>query len=152
MIRRFAVVEGDTITAVVIAQAWPGAVDITDAVPRPSRGWRRVADAWVPPVQPPSATLTRARRSTVFDRLTPAEYHRWRRAAVIAEASDSPSANLRVALYGFDLFFRGNLLVDVTRQEVVTLAQALIALKVLPNAQRAQDVFAPDAADEGVSG
>lgn len=45
----FAIIESGVVSNVVLADAYPGAVDVTDVVPRPSIGWLFGVDGFAPP-------------------------------------------------------------------------------------------------------
>lgn len=50
MLRVFAIIEGGIVANVIVADAWPNAIDVTDANPRPGPGWTYDGEAFAPPV------------------------------------------------------------------------------------------------------
>ena len=76
MSRILAIIEGGIVANVIIADAWPGGIDVTDLTPRPGPGWTYDGTAFTPPaiVAPapqPVATTPRMSHFGFLSRLTP---------------------------------------------------------------------------------
>ena len=49
MSRALAIIEGGIVANVIVADAWPNAIDVTDLVPRPGPGWSFYGETFAPP-------------------------------------------------------------------------------------------------------
>jgi hypothetical protein len=49
MSRTIAIIEGNTVANVIVADEWPGGTDVTDLTPRPGPGWTYDGLAFAPP-------------------------------------------------------------------------------------------------------
>ena len=49
--RTLAIIENGIVANVIIADAWPNAVDVTDLTPRPGPGWTYDGQSFAPPAQ-----------------------------------------------------------------------------------------------------
>ena len=50
MSRVFAIIEGGIVANVILADAWPNGIDVTDLDPRPAPGWTYDGETFAPPV------------------------------------------------------------------------------------------------------
>lgn len=77
MSRTLAIIEDGIVANVILADAWPGGIDVTDLVPRPGPGWTFDGETFAPPVvvaPPPPVVVTHTPRMSHFgflSRLTP---------------------------------------------------------------------------------
>ena len=87
MSRAFATIGGGRVANVILADEWPGAIDVTDLTPRPGPGWTYDGEAFAPPapVAPVIATTPRITHFGFLSRLTPQE-----RTAVRAATAGDP--------------------------------------------------------------
>lgn len=88
--RTFAIIEDSVVSNVIVAPAWTGAIDVTDAEPRPAPGWTFDGESFHPPVSAVVPTPPGARKITnlAFDlRFTPEE-----RVAIEMASLDDPGA------------------------------------------------------------
>lgn len=133
--RDLAIINDGIVTNVIISDAWPGAIDVTDTDPRPGPGWRYDGVAFAPPDYSPPAPVAESRIITnlAFDlRFTAAE-----RVAVEMASLDDPSADMgarqqaayiRVSLQRADKASWVDLDAEVTRTSVQQFeARGLIA-------------------------
>lgn len=51
MPRTLAIIEAGVVANVILADAWPNAIDVTDLTPRPGPGWSYDGQAFAPPAQ-----------------------------------------------------------------------------------------------------
>lgn len=60
MPRAIAIIENGLVANVIVAESWPGGIDVTDIVPRPGPGWVYDGQSFAPPaVQPePEVRMT----------------------------------------------------------------------------------------------
>lgn len=121
-----------------------GWVDVTDHQPPVGIGWTYTNGVFSAPPEP-VITLTKAERVSVLRRFTPTELHAWRRAVVRAEATNTPAAADRQLCYGWHLWIEQPEVAEMENADIVQLATWLVQHGVLANAQRAKDVFAPEA-------
>lgn len=142
MSRRIAVIEAGRVTNIIVADSWPGGVDITEAHQRPDIGWHyRDGEFFAPEPQPepdsPTLTTTLMTHLAFLSRLTIAEH-------VAIEEAMPTSALLRVAKQRFDAARDIDVAAEDTRQFVMLLAQsgfitesrATDMLQPIPLAQR----------------
>lgn len=56
----FAIIESGTVRNVILADAWPNGIDVTDLTPRPGPGWTYDGEAFTPPApdEPPAPITT----------------------------------------------------------------------------------------------
>lgn len=117
-----------------------GQLDVTN-VPA-GVGWAVVSGVPIEPPAVPPPPQTVVARSVIYARMTAVEIHAWRRAVVRAEATNSPVAADRDALYAW---YRFNALpddaVDLTKSEVTGLKAIWMALGM--TAARADAILAP---------
>ena len=87
MSRDIALIENGTVVNVIVADSWPGGIDITDLTPRPGPGWTYDGEAFAAPepVAPVIATTPRITHFGFLSRLTPQE-----RAAVRSATANDP--------------------------------------------------------------
>ena len=87
MSRTFAIIESGIVKNCIIADEWPGAVDVSGMTPRPAAGWTYDGEAFAPPapVAPVIATTPRITHFGFLSRLTPQE-----RTAVRAATAGDP--------------------------------------------------------------
>lgn len=57
MSRAFATIEGGKVANVILADEWPGAIDVTDLTPRPGPGWAYDGSVFSPPAPAPAPSL-----------------------------------------------------------------------------------------------
>lgn len=53
MSRTFAIVHDGVVVNAIVAESWPGGIDITDVDPRPAPGWTYDGVNWSRPVEVP---------------------------------------------------------------------------------------------------
>lgn len=51
----FAIIENGIVANVIVANAWPNGIDVTDATPRPGPGWAYDGTTFTPPADPQPA-------------------------------------------------------------------------------------------------
>lgn len=74
MSRVFAIIENGVVSNVILAEAWPDGIDITDVVPRPGPGWSYDGQTFTPPPTSPPAPVSRHITRLAFrQRFTQAE-------------------------------------------------------------------------------
>ena len=134
MSRNFAIIENGIVRNVILADAWPGAIDVTDANPRPGPGWTFDGQAFAPPapVAPVVPTTTKMTHLGFLDRMLPDEWARF-------ESFLANSAEARFAKAKFDIARD----VDVSRADVQTFAYTLRAVGVLLTDERVTALLAP---------
>lgn len=93
-----AIVENGIVTNVILADSWPGGIDVTNTVPRPGPGWLYDGSTFSPP---PPVMVTDIARADLLGRMTAIELHTWRRAAQRAMDTNAPVAADRNALYAW---------------------------------------------------
>lgn len=133
MSRTIAIIEGNTVANVIVADSWPGGIDVTDLVPRPGAGWTYDGLTFAPPapVDPVIATTPRMTHLAFLERMTAEEYGRF-------EALLASSVEARFAKAKFDIAQD----VVVTRADVVTFAHTLRAVGVLLSDERVAALLA----------
>lgn len=144
MTKRIAFVSAGVITNIAVfgSDFVPslGQVDVTN-IPA-GIGWAVVNGVPVAPAPPAPAPQTVVARSAIYERMSAAEIHAWRRAVVRAEATNTPAAADRNACYAWHRF---NALpddaVDLTKSEVTGLKAIWMALGM--SAARADVILAP---------
>jgi len=68
MSRAFALIENGTVHNVILADAWPDGIDVTDTSPRPGPGWTYSGTTFAPPAYvPPVDTFPRYITRLAFD-------------------------------------------------------------------------------------
>ena len=87
MSRAFATIESGRVANVILADEWPGAIDVTDLTPRPGPGWTYDGEAFAAPepAAPVIATTPRITHFGFLSRLTPQE-----RTAVRSATANDP--------------------------------------------------------------
>lgn len=116
MSRVFAIIESGTVVNVIIADSWPGGIDVTDLVPRPGPGWTHDGQAFAPPAPAVPATTPRMTHYGFLSRLTLAEH-------VGIEEAMPASSLLRVAKQRFDAADHVDVSLTETKQFVGLMAQ-----------------------------
>jgi hypothetical protein len=134
MSRALAIIEGGIVANVIVADSWPGGIDITDLTPRPGPGWTYDGQSFAPPAPsvPVVQTTTKMTHLGFLDRMQPDEWARF-------EGLLSQSAEARFAKAKFDVARD----VDVARADVQTFAQTLRAVGVLLTDERVTALLAP---------
>lgn len=132
--RTLAIIEGGIVANVILADAWPGAIDVTDLAPRPGPGWTYDGQSFAPPApsEPVVQTTTKMTHLGFIDRMLPDEWARF-------EGLLSQSAEARFAKAKFDVARD----VDVARADVQTFAYTLRAVGVLLSDERVAALLAP---------
>lgn len=78
MSRIFALIENNIVGNVILADEWPGAIDVTDVDPRPGPDWTYDGQAFAPPAPPPAPAPepepVRIPRDDFIERFTPQEW------------------------------------------------------------------------------
>lgn len=138
--RYFALLTGNTVTNVIVANAWPGGIDVTDLNPRPSIGWTYDGVTFSPPVPTP-VTLTQIERTQLLARMTPVELHGWYRAAQRAANSNTPTDADRNALYAWLRWEAMHNDVDLSSSDIIGLGNVWIALGM--SQARATELLSP---------
>lgn len=138
MSRALAIIEAGVVANVIIADEWPGGIDITDLTPRPAPGWSYDGATFSPPAMsdPVVPTTTKMTHLGFIDRMLPDEWARF-------EGLLSQSAEARFAKAKFDVARD----VDVARSDVQTFAYTLRAVGVLLTDERVAALLAPIPAD-----
>lgn len=73
--RTLALIKNGIVDNVIVAEAWPGAIDVTDLTPRPGPGWSYDGVAFTAPAPAPApAPDVRIPRDDFIERFTPAEW------------------------------------------------------------------------------
>ena len=149
MSRTLAIIEGGIVANVILADEWPGAVDVTDLDPRPGPGWTYDGTAFTPPaiVAPapqPVATTPRMSHFGFLSRLTP------QARLAIRDRTDKASANYDPILDDAMFLFNSAEQIDVslalTQQLVGYMAQTgLIAAGDVPGLLAEIEVTSPHA-------
>lgn len=143
--RYYALLDADDIVCNVTVgdtPGWPDSEDVTDLVPRPGPGWRRIGPGQYTPPPDVEVNLTRSSRADILDRLTPAELHAWRRAVVRAEATNTPTSSDRALMKAWWLLTSFGDEVTVTHARVRALRELLVSSGVLASLERADAVLA----------
>ncbi len=152
MSRRFAVletqlvdgIEKQVIANVILADEWPGGVDITDLVPQPGKGWVQVSDgtfispdATVSEPPPPSRIITRL---AFMSRFTQEELVHLKLVSVVnpADPVEAQRLSAEVAVFHDQLFVADY--VDLDDPRVTQYIQYLAYLGVL-DADRATQIM-----------
>lgn len=141
MARYQAITTNGIVTNVIVADAWPDAVDVTDLTPRPGPGWLYNGVTFTAPLPPPPVAVTEIERANLLARLTPVELHAWIRAANRAGATNSPVVADRNALYAWTRWQAMNGNVDMASADIKGLANVWIALGMTP--ARAAELLVP---------
>lgn len=138
MSRALAIIENGIVANVILADGWPGAIDVTDITPRPAPGWTFDGEAFSPPapVTPVVPTTTKMTHLGFIDRMQPDEWARF-------EGLLANSAEARFAKAKFDVARD----VDVGRADVQQFAYTLRAVGVLLSDDRVAALLAPIPAD-----
>jgi len=146
MSRTLAIIEGGIVANVILADEWPGAVDVTDLDPRPGPGWTYDGEAFAPPapVDPVIATTPRMTHFGFLSRLTP------QARLAIRDRTDKTSANYDPILDDAMFLFNSAEQIDVslalTQQLVGYMAQTgLIAAGDVPGLLAEIEVTSPHA-------
>ena len=121
MSRTLAIIENGVVANVIVADAWPSGIDITNFTPRPGPGWTYDGTTFSPPAPPapaPSAPTTTPFMSHFgfLSRLTPQE-----RTAVRSATATDPV--LDDAMFLFNSAERIDVTLPTTQQLVGYLAQ-----------------------------
>jgi hypothetical protein len=97
MTRAMAIVDSGVVVNLIVADAWPGGIDVTDLTPRPGPGWTYDGQVFAPPspVEPVTATTPRMTHYGFLARLTLPEH-------VAIEEAMPANPILRVAKQRFD--------------------------------------------------
>ena len=128
MERLQAITKNGKVENIIVADSWPDGIDVTDAKPRPGPGWTYDGTTFIPPPEPPRIEVTQIERAALLERMTPAEVHGWIRAAQRAQASNTPVAVDRNALYSWVRWQAMQGAVDMASDDIKGLAQVWIAL------------------------
>jgi len=149
MSRTLAIIEDGIVANVILADAWPGGIDVTDLVPRPGPGWTFDGETFAPPVvvepEPqPVATTPRMSHFGFLSRLTP------QARLAIRDRTDKTSANYDPILDDAMFLFNSAEQIDVslalTQQLVGYMAQTgLIAAGDVPGLLAEIEVTSPHA-------
>ena len=149
MPRTFAIVEAGVVANVILADEWPGGIDVTDLVPRPGPGWAFDGQSFAPPavVAPepePVVTTPRMSHFGFLSRLTP------QARLAIRDRTDKTSANYDPILDDAMFLFNSAEQIDVslalTQQLVGYMAQTgLIAAGDMPSLLAEIEVTSPHA-------
>lgn len=142
MSRHFAVLNGNTVSNVILADVWDG-IDVTDISPRPSQGWTYSGGTFLPPA-PTVTTASTIRKHLLLKRMTPAEVHAWFRAFQRASATNTPVAADRNALYAWLRWDEMDGEVDMSSADIQGLKTVWVALGMAQ--ARADAILAPYAA------
>lgn len=134
MSRTLAVVEAGVVTNVILADSWPGTIDVTDLVPQPGPGWTHDGQAFAPPAPQAPAPATATPRMSQFgflSRMTPQQR------LGIRERTDKASANydpiLDDAMFLFGQAEQIDVSLPLTQQLVGYMAQiGLVAAGDIP--------------------
>lgn len=140
MSRHLALIENGVVANVVLADAWPGGIDVTDITPRPGPGWLYDGETFTrpEPVEPVVQTTHLMTHYAFLRRLTLEEH-------VAIELAMPGDPLLRVAKQRFDAAREVNVSNAETQQLVGYLAQQQI---IAP--ERVAALLAPiDITDEG---
>lgn len=133
MSRIFAVVEAGRVVNVIVADQWPGGIDVTDSEPRPSPGGAYDGQSFAPaPPASEQATTPKMTHLGFIDRMLPEEWARF-------EGLLAQSAEARFAKAKFDVARD----VDVSRADVQGFAYTLRAVGVLASDDRVAALLAP---------
>lgn len=132
MSRRFALVENGIVRNVILAEKWPGGIDVTNLDPAPAPRWTYDGRRFAPPpaqAPKPEPTTTKMTHFAFLSRLTLAEH------LAIEEAMPT-SALLRVAKQRFDAARE----VDVGIEETQMLVGLLVQSGLI-KAERAAEIL-----------
>jgi hypothetical protein len=67
--------DGTSVANVIVAEAWPGAIDVTDITPRPGPGWAYDGVVFTPPAPTPDPPADASiPRDDFIERFTPQEW------------------------------------------------------------------------------
>jgi hypothetical protein len=137
-VRTFAIIEDGIVANVILADAWPNGIDVTDLTPRPGPGWSYDSETFSPPapVEPVVQTTTRMTHLGFLSRMTADEWGRF-------EAFLASSVEARFAKALFDAARD----VDTARPDVQQFANVLRMVGVLESDSRVADLLAPIPAD-----
>lgn len=144
MARNIALIENGIVTNVIVADAWPSGIDVTDLTPRPGPGWAYNGTTFSPPAPPaqaPSAPTTTPFMSHFgfLSRLSPTE-----RTAIRAATKTDPI--LDDAMFLFDSAERIDVTLPQTQMLVGYLAQqGHIAASRVPELLAPIDLTSPHA-------
>lgn len=126
MSRLFALVENGIVADVIVAEAWPEGVDVTELTPRPGPGWSYDGQAFAPSAEVPAPATPLMTHYAFLARLTLAEH-------VAIEEAMPANTLLRVAKQRFDAARDVDVSLPETQQFVGLLAQmGLIAPERVP--------------------
>lgn len=121
--KRFALIESGIVTNVIVADAWPGGIDVTNLTPRPSPGWTYDGVTFVAPpvVTPPVATTSYMSHFGFLSRFTPQQRLAIRERTNAASPNYDPA--LDDAMFLFNQAETINVDLQTTKQLVGYLAQ-----------------------------
>lgn len=111
----FAIIEAGKVANCILADEWPGAINITDLSPRPAPGWTYDGQTFAPPAPAPAPTVPRLTHYGFLSRLTLAEH-------VLIEDAMPSNTMLRVAKQRFDAADHVDVSLTETQQFVGLLA------------------------------
>lgn len=137
----FAIIREGVVANVLVADAWPGGVDITNIEPKPGKGWSYTEGTFTAPPPPAPIMVTDVSRADLLGRMTPVELHAWRRAAQRAMNTDSPVAADRNALYAWMRWDTMSGTVNLDNDDIKGLRNVWIALGMTP--ARATEILTP---------
>lgn len=138
MSRVHAVVSGGMVVNMLMADSWPGAIDVHDLDPRPAIGWSYDGTVFTPPAQ---AMQNEIVRYGLIARMTPVEFHAWVRAAERARSTDAPVAADRNALFAWERWNAMPMSVDLTSSDIQGLKGVWMALGMTE--ERATELLTP---------
>lgn len=146
MSRVFAIVESGVVTNLVLGESWPGGIDVTALNPRPRIGWLYSNGTFTAPpdTPPPQVNTSRIHKHQLIGRMTPLEWHRWRRFAQRALDAEPAAVTVddRRSLHLLDRFMAMDATLDMSNAQLTALGNAWVELGIT-TAARAQTILAP---------
>lgn len=138
-----AVIKNGKVENIIVADARPDGIDVTATDPRPGVGWSYDGTTFTAPPAPvyvpqPQITLQRA---ILLARMTATEIHAWIRAVKRAEATNTPTAADRNALYAWYRWDAMGNDVDLTGDDMQGLKSVWVALGMTQ--ARADEILTP---------
>lgn len=149
MARQFALIENSTVSNTIVADEWPGGIDIADMSPRPAPGWGYDGQAFTPPAEQPTPSLgTRITRLAFRQRLGQAALIGIELASIHNPAASAQAQQLAAMLRVMQADLISATYVDLSRADTRAGVQQLEAAGLIPPGHAAVVLDTPVSAVE----